>query len=222
MLRATRKEDVFFDYFVETTGSITKAAELLLDLMTNFTNVEQKIKVIEDAEHEGDKQVHKVLEQLNKSFITPIDREDIHLIAKEMDNICDEIEATAHRFNIFNVSTIRPESIELAKLIVLCTKELKEVMENLRNLKKHTGPKDVFQKVKSKSNKLLKEKIIEVNRIENQGDELFRKAMANLFRNEKDAVEVIKWKEIYELLENTLDACEDVANIIEGVVMKHA
>ncbi|MCX7774310.1 MAG: DUF47 family protein [Clostridia bacterium] len=222
MLRATRKEDIFFDYFVEAVENTCHASALLLDLMTHFTNVEEKIKKIEDAEHEGDKHVHKVLEVLNKSFITPIDREDIYLIAKETDNIFDAIEATAHRFSMLNVTAIRPEGIEMAKLIVDCTNELREVMINLREHKKHKNPKDIVKKMGAKSDVLLKERIIEVNRIENIGDVAFRKAMTNLFKNEKDAVEVVKWKQIFELLENTLDACEDVANIIEGVVMKHA
>lgn len=207
MFRITRKEEIFFDMFIETTQNSCKAAELLVDLMNQYTNVNEKIKVIEEVEHEGDQQVHKILEQLNKSFITPIDREDIHLIAKELDNITDYIESTAHRFQMFNVLSIREEAIKLAELAVVCTKELKEVMVELKNMKR---------------SKLLKTKVIEVNRIENEGDDIYRTAMTNLFKNEKDAIEVIKWKEILEYLENTLDACEDVANIVEGVVMKHA
>lgn len=207
LFRLTRKEEAFFDYFVETAESTCSAGELLLELMTNYTDVENKIRVIEEAEHHGDTQVHKILEQLNKSFITPIDREDIFLIAKEMDNIADDIEAVAHRFNMFNVKEIRPEAIELAKRIVLCTHELKEVLIELKHMKK---------------SKTLKDKIIKVNQVEDEADIIFRTAMMNLFKQEQNAVEVIKWKEIYELLENTLDACEDVANIIEGVVMKHA
>ncbi|MCX7921406.1 MAG: DUF47 family protein [Clostridia bacterium] len=207
MFRVTRKEEIFFDFFVSTADSACKAAEMLADLMTNYVNVQDKIKRIEETEHACDKQVHKILEQLNKSFITPIDREDIYLIAKELDTITDNIEATAHRFNMLNVKSIREDALKLAKLIVDCTKELKEVMAELKNMK---------------NSKTLKEKIIEVNRIEDYGDTVFRTAMANLFVSEKDAIEVIKWKEIYEFLENTLDACEDVANTVEGVVMKHA
>lgn len=207
MFRITRKEEIFFDMFVETTQNSCKAAEMLVDLMKDYTDVNNKIKAIEDVEHECDQYVHKILAQLNKSFITPIDREDIYLIAKELDNITDYVESTAHRFKMLNVVTIREEAIKLAELAVVCTKELKDVMHELKNMKR---------------SKTLKNKVIEVNRIENEGDEIYRSAMTNLFKNEKDAIEVIKWKEIFEYLENTLDACEDVANIVEGVVMKHA
>lgn len=207
MFRITRKEGIFFDMFAETVQKSYDAAILLLDLMKNYTDVINKVKEIEEVEHESDKYVHKILAQLNKSFITPIDREDIYLIAKELDNITDDIEATAHRFKMFNVKDIKEDAIKLVEMIVLCTKELKEIMIEMNNMKR---------------SKTLKDKIIEVNRIEDDGDNIFRAAITNLFINEKDAIEVIKWKEIYEYLENTLDACEDVANIIEGVVMKHA
>ena len=149
---------------------------------------------------------HEIMAQLNKSFITPIDREDINLIARVLDNIVDEIESTAHRFLMFNVTTIRDDVLEIASAIVEGTNELLNVMLELKNMKK---------------SKNLIDKIIEVNRIENVGDTLYRKAMTNLFQSEKDAIEVIKWKEIYQYMEHTLDACEDVANIVEGVVMKN-
>ncbi len=207
MFRVTSKEEIFFDYFVETVDNACKAANLLEGLMKNYVNVGDKIKAIEDVEHECDKHVHKILQQVNKSFITPIDREDIYMIAKELDNITDHIESTAHRFNMFNVRIITEDAKKLASLISVCTKEVKELMGELKNMKK---------------SKVLAEKIIEINRLEDEGDNIFRNAIAKLFVIEKDPLEVIKWKEIYEYLENTLDACEDVANIVEGVVMKHA
>lgn len=207
MFRITRKEEAFFDLFVETAESGCKTAKMLEELMKNYTRVNEKIDAIEECEHECDNQVHKILEQLNKSFITPIDREDIYLIAKELDNITDDIESTAHRFTMFNVRSITEDAKKMAGLIVKCTEELKAVMAELKYMK---------------TSKLLKERIIEVNRIEDEGDLVFRNAITKLFIQETDAVEVIKWKEIYEYLENTLDACEDVANIVEGVVMKHA
>ncbi len=207
MFRMTQKEGVFFDMFVETAENTCKTAEMLNELITNYTDIPRKVKAIEQSEHQCDVHVHKILEQLNKSFITPIDREDIYLIAKELDNIADAIEDTAHRFIMLNVQSMTDEARKLSKLIVECTKELKKVMIEMKNMKK--------------SNTLQKS-IIEVNRIEGEGDIIFRNAVTSLFTNQKDAIEVIKWKEIYEFLESTLDACEDVANIVEGVVMKHA
>jgi uncharacterized protein len=207
MFRITAKEGIFFELFVNTAADTCLAADMLEELMTNFVDVTNKIRAIEEIEHKCDSHVHRMLEQLNHSFITPIDREDIYLIAKELDNITDYIESTAHRFRMFNVTGIRDEAKQLAKLIVQCTKELMDVMSELKRMK---------------SSKILKEKIIEVNRIEDEGDEIFRSAMQRLFVSESNPIEVIKWKEIYEYLENTLDACEDVANIIEGVVMKNS
>jgi predicted phosphate transport protein (TIGR00153 family) len=206
MFRITAKEEIFFDLFVETADATCKAAQMLEDLMNNYTDVNQKIKAIEEKEHQCDQHIHNIFEQLNKSFITPIDREDIHLLAKELDNITDAIESTAHRFHMLNVKTIRTESKLLAKLVVQCTAELREVMADLKNMKKSTT---------------LQKRIIEVNRLEDEGDNIFREAITQLFATETDPLEVIKWKEIYEYLENTLDACEDVANISEGVIMKN-
>jgi predicted phosphate transport protein (TIGR00153 family) len=207
MFRPTSKEERFFDYFIETSEIICKAASLLDDLTNNYVNVNEKIKSIEDAEHACDKVVHKIFNELNKAFITPIDREDIYLIARELDNITDDIQAAAQRFSMYNVQEVRPEAIVLSKLIVNATNELKNVILEMKNMKK---------------SKNLEKKIIEVNNIEDEADTAFRDAMTNLFLTEKNAIEVIKWKEIIDFFENTIDACEDVANIIEGVVMKHA
>jgi len=207
MFRVTRKEEIFFDMFVETAENACKSAGLLYELMTDYVNIDEKINNIEASEHEGDKYIHKIMEKLGKSFITPIDREDIYEIAKMLDNITDAIEGTAHRFNILNVKSITEDAVKLVKAIVDCTQELKGVMVEMKNMK---------------TSKTLRNKIIEVNRLEDEGDKIFREAIKKLFVNETDAVEVIKWKEIYEFLENTLDACEDVANTVEGVVMKDA
>lgn len=207
MFRITAKEEKFFDYFIEACEITCKAAAILNDLTNNYNNVNEKIAKIEDEEHACDNQIHMILNELNKAFITPIDREDIFAIAKEIDNITDAIESVAHRFSMFNVQRVRPEAITLSNMVVRATDELKYVMIELKDMKR---------------SKKLNEKIIEVNNVEDDTDTIFRNAMANLFTTEQDAVEVIKWKEIYQLLENTIDSCEDVANMVEGVVMKHA
>ncbi len=207
MIKFNARESKFFDLFAHTAKDTSKAAELLEDMMCNYTDVHHKMILIEDMENKCDTHVHNLMQELNKSFITPIDREDIFLIAKEMDNITDAIEGVAHRFVMFNVTKITPDAIKLVKMITRCTRELMCVMEELRHVK---------------YNKHLMDKIIEVNRIEDEADTIHRNAIETLFKEEKNAIEIIKWKEIYEFLENTIDACEDVANIIEGVVMKHA
>lgn len=207
MFRITAKEEIFFQLFENTAEDICNAAELMEDLMVNYVNVEDKINAIEEIEHKCDGHVHKVLEQLNRSFITPIDREDIYYIAKELDNITDSIEATAHRFLMFHIKETRDEAKLLATMVKQCAEALKRVMQEMKRMK---------------TSKTLNSMIIEVNRIEDEGDRVFRRAISNLFADEPNPLEVIKWKEIYEFMENTLDACEDVANIVEGVVMKHA
>jgi len=207
VFRVTRKEEIFFDLFVETTEMSCMAARKLDELINNFVDADKKIKEIEEIEHECDQSVHNILRQLNKSFITPIDREDIYEISKMLDNITDAIESTAHKFNMFNVKSMTEDAKKLSNLIIQCTEELKGVMVEMKSMK---------------TSKTLTKKIIEVNRIENIGDEVYREAMAKLFADGMPAIDVIKWKEIYEYLENSLDACEDVANIVEGVVMKHA
>jgi len=207
MFRITKKEEIFFDMFVDTAESTCKAADLFEELLHNYNDVEKKVLAIEKVENECDKKVHAILDQLNKSFITPIDREDIYLVAKVIDNITDAIESSAHRFLMFSVKEVRPEALTMAKLITEGCNELKLLLGELKTMK---------------TSKVLAEKIVEVNRIEDDGDSIFRKAITDLFANEKSAVDIIIWKEIYEFLENTLDALEDVADIVEGVVAKHA
>lgn len=206
MFNIVKKEDKFFDMFIEVGDIICDSANIFKDLINNYSNLDGKIGNLEKKEHECDDKVHEIMETINKSFITPIDREDINLIAKELDNIVDSIESAAHRFSMFKIKTVKKEVFEMADLIVKATFVLKGVLAELQNMKKST---------------LLTEKIIEVNRLEGEGDKIFRKAIKNLFAEEKDPIEIIKWKEIFEFLENTLDTCEDVANTIEGVVTKH-
>lgn len=207
MSRISPKEDKFYDMFIDTAHLIYEAAERLDDLLNNLDDVQNKVRQIEEVEHKGDKQAHDILEQLNRSFITPLDREDIYLIAKQMDDIIDNIEATAHRFVMFNVTTATKDSLILGKLIVSSCKELISLMEELKNARKSTK---------------LSEKIIEINRLEDDGDQIFRRAVSTLFNGETPALDVFKWHEIYDFIEQTLDACEEVANTVEGVVMKHA
>ncbi len=207
MFRITPREEKYYDLFVETSDNAVKAAEMLQDLMHNYVDIDKKVAAIEAEEHRCDQHVHFIIESLNKSFITPIDREDIFAIAKVMDNIVDDIEATAHYFVMYNVKSISEEALQMSDLIVQCTKALRKVMVEFKDMKK---------------SKTLHEHIVEVNRIENLGDRQHRQAVTRLFSDDVDAREVIKWIKIYDNLEDTLDSCEDVANLVEGVVTKHA
>jgi uncharacterized protein len=207
MFSLTPRDVKFYDMFITNSETILNSAELLYEFMQDLNNPESKFLAIKDLEHKGDEEQHNILEELNKSFITPLDREDIYAIAKGLDDIIDFIESAASRIVIFNIKTSTKEAKEMCKLIVDGSKELIYLMKEL--------------KIMNKSNK-IREKIIEVNRIEEQGDVLFRKAVRILFTEDIPVIEVIKQREMYETLENTLDAIEDIANIVEGVVMKHA
>lgn len=207
MFSLSPKEDKFFELFRTTADIACEAAEKLIEYMSGEDFSEEKNKVIKDIEHKGDKMQHEILKQLNKSFITPFDREDIYAIAKGLDDIIDHIEYCSSRFIMLNIDKPTEEAREMGILIAQCCEEVKNVMDEMKCMK---------------NSKELSTKIIEVNRLEEVGDKLSRKAISDLFRSDKPVLEIIKWREIYEALENTMDACEDVANAVEGVVMKNA
>lgn len=207
MFSLSPRNEKFFDMFIEFSELVVETSNLLVNFANDFTDVEERFKIIKNYEHEGDMIVHKIFQQVNDSFITPIDREDIYLIVKAIDDILDFIEITASRFVMFNIPKVNQNVVDMCDLMVKACLEINKLMNEFKNMKK--------------SKKLL-EAIIEINRIEDEGDILFRKAVRELFDGNTSAVEIIIWKEIYEELENVLDACEDVANIVEGIVMKHA
>lgn len=207
MIGVKKKEDVFFKLFCQTVEKIKVAADAFDDLVNDYVDVPTKVARLKEMETECDQQTHKTLKALNESFITPFDREDIYDIAKELDNIVDILEEIANRFIVFNVKYIKLEALEMSSIILKCIVELQILFDNLKDLKKNT---------------ITMDEIIEVNRLENEGDLVYRQALTALFQSEKDPIEIIKWKQIFEQLEDGIDACEAVANIIEGVVMKHA
>jgi Phosphate transport regulator (distant homolog of PhoU) len=206
MFIVSRKDEIFYDLFVEMSEFACLAAVKLNDLIDNFVDVDEKVAEIKTIEHECDQVFHRIMQQLNKSFVTPIDREDINVIARQLDTITDTIEDTAHSFRMFNITCIKEEAKVLSDLSVKCTAELNTLMIELKHMK---------------TSQLITPKVIEVNRLENEGDDIYRSAMTTLFSEGGDALEVLKWKQIYEFLEDSLDACEEVANTVEGVVMKN-
>lgn len=207
MFTSSKKELIFFDLFSNAMDDTFEAATRFQKLITGYTDIEAKVSGIEALEHKCDVDIHTILEHLNRSFITPIDREDIYIVAKELDNITDHIESAAHCFTLFEIKEVKPAAEDLVDVIVQTAHELQIVFQEFKHMKTST---------------ILHDKIVEVNRLENQGDEVFRTTIHNLFLQEKDPISLIKWKEIYEYMENAIDACENVANIIEGIVMKNA
>ncbi len=207
MVGLKKKEDVFFGLFKESAAKILEAGEAFAELVHDYTDVEDKVSRLKVLETECDIQTHKLLRHLNSSFVTPFDREDIYNIAREMDDIVDAIEEVANSFTTYDIKDMKPEALTMATLILQAVRELETLFKHLHEIK--TGS-------------IVMEQVIEVNRIENEGDIVFRSTMKKLFREERDAIELIKWKHLYEQLEDALDSCEKVANLIEGAVMKYA
>jgi len=207
MVGLKKKEDVFFGLFKESAAKILEAGEAFAELVHDYMDVEDKVSRLKVLETECDIQTHKLLRHLNSSFVTPFDREDIYNIAREMDDIVDAIEEVANSFITYDIKDMKPEALTMATLILQAVRELETLFKHLHEIK--TGS-------------IVMEQVIEVNRIENEGDIVFRSTMKKLFREEHDAIELIKWKHLYEQLEDALDSCEKVANLIEGAVMKYA
>lgn len=207
MFSLSPKVDKFYDMFIENSQMIYEVASKFNEFMNDFSEPIASLKNIKEIERQCDNQQHKIINELNKTFITPFDREDIFIISKKMDDIVDIIEESANSFVMFNVDKVKDEAKVLAKLIVEACKNILALMAEFKNMK---------------NNIKLREIIIEINKIEEEGDIIFRKAVRDLFVQDMPVLDVVKWREIYQYIENALDACEAVANIIEGVAMKNA
>ena len=203
-----KNEEVdFFELFTISGGYICEAANKLLDLVKNFSDVEQKVAEIKEIEHKGDHQAHTVYKELNKAFITPLEREDILNLNYNIDNVLDNIEETATYLLMFNVKSIELNIIPFAELVVKISNSLESTLKELKNFKK---------------SKTLMDKIIEINTIEEEGDRFFASAVKELFSSGKDPLHIMKWYEIYKELEKCLDDCESVSNVIEDVILKNS
>ncbi len=199
------KDEKFFQMFREMSANIVEGALLLKDMLDNFVDPVTSQRKIKEVEHKGDSQTHEIIKKLNKSFITPFDREDIYALSGALDDILDLIDASAQRFVMYNVEKPTPEAKELGFLILRGCQAIQKAVS-------HLGGK--FEQIA--------EQCVEVNALENEADRVCREAISRLFDEEKDPIQLIKWKEIYETLEKATDKCEDAANIMESVVVKNA
>jgi len=201
------KDDLFFELFSKGAKIFNNSAKELKLLMKELDNPKARLENLVSLEHEGDIVTHELIEYTKKMFITPLDREDIFNITKGIDNITDSIESTAHLFYMYNVTSATTEAIELVDKLIAVTSELEMVILELKSLRKST---------------VLVNKIIDINTLENEADLIYRKAIRKLFENPEDLLFVMKWKELYHYLEDSIDACETLANEIRGVGMKYA
>jgi predicted phosphate transport protein (TIGR00153 family) len=201
-----RDED-FFGLFERHAALTVEGAREMQRLVQGGQNVRTRAARIKEIEHETDVITHACVERLHKTFITPFDRDDIHRLITRMDDVMDYIDSAAIAVMLYELTDMTPPVRELADVLVRSTESVAVAVSGLKNVKQ---------------SKAILDACIEVNRLENQGDEILRGALAELFRGAKDPLLVLKWKEVYEALENATDRCEDVANVIEGVVLEHA
>ena len=201
------KETSFFDFFEQHAALTVEGTKEFLSLVTTGANIETKAKRVSDIEHETDVITHRCVEALHKTFITPIDRDNIHRLITRMDDVMDFVEAAAERIALYELTVMTQDVRDLADVLVRAAQQVELATKGLRNLK---DPQSILKQC------------IDINRLENESDQILRRAVAKLFKEEKDPIVVIKWKEIYENLENAADRCEDVANIIEGVILEHS
>jgi uncharacterized protein len=201
------REGRFFILFKESADNAAEIALLLKDLVDSWTNVEAKVESVINLEHKGDGVTHEIIALVNRTFVTPFDREDIALLAHSLDDIVDFVEAAADAMNLYKIECPTQRARELANILVQTTREVQLAMHELS------------QKVNLKQ---ILSRSVEINRLENMADKVYREALAELFRDSKDIPYIIKWREIYEYMETATDRCEDVANALEGVALKYA
>ena len=198
---------IFFELYQESAENMVRTAELMKEMVDSWENIEQKVEQIDEYEHVGDNITHRIIELLHRTFVTPFDQEDMALLAHSLDDIVDLIHAAAVAIHIYKIDAPKEGVKELASIIVTASKEVEVALRQIRSQPKL---------------KQVLPHCIEINRLENAADKVFRGAMAELFDNCSDTKDIIKWREILEHMESATDRCEDVANVLEGVALKHA
>lgn len=207
MFRLIPREDSFFDLLEASSRNVLQGARLLRDLAEDYRDVPGRFQKLTDAEHAGDKVTHQILEKLNKTFVTPLDREDIHALTIDLDNIIDSIELVADRLLLYRIDRPTDLLITMVRLLERCCEQIDQAVPLLRAPRRH---KDILSHV------------VEINRLENEADKLNRTALSSLFDTPRDVLDVIKWKEVYDTVEAAVDMTEDVAGRLHGIVLKNA
>ena len=200
------REEKFFELFEKSAQNMVKAAQVLKELVDTWEDVAERVNEISELEHNGDTITHQIIEQLNLTFVTPFDREDIASLAHSLDDVTDFIHHATDAMFLYKVGYPDQAARELANTIVQATTEVGKAIPQLRHRAQF---------------KQIPERCVEMNRLENEADEIYRSALAGLFTDTTDIADVIKWREIYEHMESATDRCEDVANVLEGIALKH-
>jgi predicted phosphate transport protein (TIGR00153 family) len=197
------KKSIFFTLFSQHAQNALEATQALEKLLSDFSDIDNKARDIHAIEHYGDKLTHQIMQELNGTFVTPLDREDIVGLASKLDDVTDVCHDVAEMVVLYKVRAIRPLAVQQAKVLVAAAEHL---VTAIKDLDKLAG---------------LEPHWIKIHTLENEGDQLFRTAVGNLFAETTDPVEIIKWKDLHALIEVAIDRCEDVANIVETIVVKH-
>lgn len=206
MFRLIPKEERFFDLFEKLAEMCLRAGTILHEAVSDYRTLPEKAKQLERLEHDADQVTHEIMAKLNSTFITPIDREDIHRLAAALDDVIDFIEGATEHMILFKIQEPTPQFKALAEVVLRQCREIHKMMPRLKKLR-HA---DILVHC------------IEVNRLENEGDRIDREAVADLFEKRGDPLEVMKWRDLYDILETATDKCEDVAVAIEGIFLKNA
>ena len=201
--RLIPREEKFFDDFVALAEQINVGAGLLEQMLVPDKPVWDKADEIKEVEHKCDFLTHEIIQRLHRTFVTPLDREDIHTLARSLDDVMDAIDASASVVRLYQIVHVRPDARELARLVKVSAEQ---VVIAMKALERRTG---------------ISTPAVEINRLENEADRAHQSALRRLFEEERDPIAIIKWKEILDFLEAATDRCEDVANVLEGVVVKH-
>jgi len=201
------REEKFFILFEQSAALIVEGSQEFCEMLKDMPNCESHSKKIKEIEHKADDVTHSAVDLLHKTFITPLDREDIHELIKKMDDIIDLIDGASQKMNLYEIKEATPELKALAEICLKSAHDVKKMVNSLQNM----GNREE-----------IIARCIEINRLENEADQVHRAAMAKLFREETDIRQLIKLKEIYALVESATDRCEDVANIVEGIVVEYS
>ena len=201
------RDDSFFDLFDQLSAKALEAARALEETFVRWDRLEERTRMIKDLEHTCDEITHRTMDKLNSTFITPLEPEDIHTLVSRLDDIVDHIDSVAGRLIIYAVKVPTEEAKLLSQVLTRACVEVQKSVAGLRNMR---------------DPELLRRLSVEINRLENESDDILRLALKRLFERPNDVLEVIKLKEIYEKLETAVDRCEDVANVIQTVVLRHA
>ena len=202
MISLFPREEDFFLLFRRQAALVREGCDQLHEMMEKFDRLEERAKTLKEIEHRADLVTHELFERLNRTFITPLEREDIHDLASGLDDVVDAAEAIGSRLLLFGIDRPRPEAVRMTSILVASARQIEQAVDSLKDMKN------------------LIAFTIEINRLENEADGISRQVVADLFSGRHEILDVLRWKELYGRLENAADKCEDVANTIESIVIK--